>query len=1468
MTPPRADVFLSYRHREPHATWVRETLAPALEAEGYSVIVDVTDFTPGRSLVDDMERAAQARLTVAVIDSSYRESGFVHFERLLASRLIAVMRDPVDGLVAPGTVETVDLVGRDDPRPVLEAVHRVVRRVFILESEEDEEWVEGVLIPALDNSGVSTEHNGDLEYGDAWKDAVTLRLLRADRVVIVLSSAYLRDLHPRADDLVNYVETKERRSLSLPLRRELDLEIPPRYEMLNPIDASRAELWEAALTQLCKVVGVDLAPPSRPPPCPYPGMRPFSSDQAELFVGRDDEIGQILSGLRRERFVALIGPSASGKSSLAIAGVGPTVAAHGLDGRGPWMVETIRPGRAPLTELGQAVDRWRTSQASTRSTPAQPLLLIVDQLEEIWHVDGPAAFEAELVRLVEDPNIHVIVTVRADFYPQLMSGCLWPLVNTCRIELVPLTGRRLRDAIRAPARTCGVVVAEALVERLAADTEGQPGLLPFLQEMLVTLWGGLRYRYLTLDAYERTSDRTGTPGIHQAIRGVAESAVGRIEARHPGGRRIVRNILVRLVQFGEGRPHTRRRVPVTGLRSAAPDDDTFQSVFDALVESRLVTTDKDSDDVLVADLSHEAIINGWPALAQWVDERRSAEDSRRRLLAEAQRWAQRVTEGEPEVGLLEDVELEEAQRWLAGAEADGLGEEPLIRRHVEASAAAARRRRRRRRVATLGTFAALVVVAAVLAVAAVTARQAQRDAERASVERLALQLRASSAELGDEALPLRALLVRAADRLDATPVSRVEMLATVERRRLIAARIDVTGDVAFDAMWADNELVAIGAGDGEVSVRGLQAGGRLDPAPPRTFDVRRTPLAIARRPGTNVLAVGGCDGTPEEGSFAGRKGAAYLIDLAETPLEPRRLPLDGESPVSALAFTGDTLLAGRWEGTIAVVDVAEATTPVRRVLEIPRTPEGAPDRCTRPEQADDLKVRSIAVDHTGRWVAAATNNCLIAVWDFRSNEQSPRLLLGHTDKVRALAFVPSTATLLSAGDDRSIRRWDIASPAATGTVLTEAADEQRVLAMCVAPDGRSVVTAGRDHSVRRWSFDGNELSLDPVRYAAHAQTIRALACPSSLAFASLGADGLVMWDLGRPPRSGHALPVGAGVNALAVRPGQNPDVAVAASAGQRGIVVVERRSGAPQTIELGKTFPLSMAYNAEGSVLAVAGDQPGTGRPLEGVAVVYDADSLAELGRVAPVSAQTMRAVAVRDAENHAVGDDGGAIYLSVDGSPVETRTATGFGVRALSYTPNGNLLVGDEYGALYCYDPNRPERPLGRIDLGRPIASIAVGRDGSVAAGTADGFVAVFVEALSGPSGPDSACDPHEWTRINLATASDAVTSVALLANGSLGVFGTRDAVELWDVVHRRQIGGLAAGRSGGKAFAAGDPGATTIAVGANDLVDVYPLDREDLRRGLCRLAGRQMTADELAAFLPDPGTRDASRCDSAESS
>ena len=595
----RVDIFVSYRHGSRHASWTRDVLVPALEKHGFSVLIDVRDFTPGGILVEEMEAAStRARVTVAIIDETYAHGGFVELERHLARRLIAVFRDQVDDLVAPQAASRVDLIGNDDPSPVIDAVRSLVKRVFILEANEDAEWVAGVVVPTLERTDVSTEHVGGLPAGAIWSDAVTRRLVNADHVVIVLSSAYLRDVHPRADSLVTTVEANERCHKTLPVRREADLDIPPKFKMQEIIDASRSELWDAALARLCAAVGVELPPPDGPPPCPYPGMRPYSENQSDLFFGREEEIASVLSGLRRHRFVAIIGPSASGKSSLALAGVASSVRERGLGAGRGWEVHTLRPGSDPMGALRAAVEHLRFGPTSSDDQATHPVLLVVDQLEEIFAPDikdGPA-FEAELTRLLDDSRFHLLVTIRADFYPNLMSGSLWSSITRSRVEVVPLSGPRLRAVIRAPARERGVVVAESLVERLAAETEGQPGLQPFLQETLVSLWDGLRHRLLTLEAYERSEARDGDQrsGLQEAIRREAESAVGEIEERCSDGERIVRSILLRLVQFGEGRPHTRRRLPEVALRSAAPttkpspsfSNDSWRGVFSPLKATR------------------------------------------------------------------------------------------------------------------------------------------------------------------------------------------------------------------------------------------------------------------------------------------------------------------------------------------------------------------------------------------------------------------------------------------------------------------------------------------------------------------------------------------------------------------------------------------------------------------------------------------------------------------------------------------------------------------------------------------------------------------------------------------------------------------------------------------------------------------------------------------------------------------
>ena len=207
MIPAPVDVFVSYRTAGSSAEWVRGVLVPALDAAGYGVVVDTRSFGPGEMILDDMERAsAAATVTVAVVDDDYLISGFTTLERHAARYLVAVHR----GIAAsslPASDEVVDMSDPNDFAALLAAIERGIKRVFVLDAKEDEEWVEGMLIPALARAGVRARHTGDIEAGAHWLQQVERAIQDADRVVVVLSSAYLRDMQPRVDRLVVYTDT-------------------------------------------------------------------------------------------------------------------------------------------------------------------------------------------------------------------------------------------------------------------------------------------------------------------------------------------------------------------------------------------------------------------------------------------------------------------------------------------------------------------------------------------------------------------------------------------------------------------------------------------------------------------------------------------------------------------------------------------------------------------------------------------------------------------------------------------------------------------------------------------------------------------------------------------------------------------------------------------------------------------------------------------------------------------------------------------------------------------------------------------------------------------------------------------------------------------------------------------------------------------------------------------------------------
>lgn len=416
------------------------------------------------------------------------------------------------------------------------------------------------------------------------------------------------------------------------------------------------------------------------PDCPYPGMAPFSEAQKEFFFGRDREIAEATARLRQHPFLAIIGASGSGKSSLVNAGVIPALRKSRRAGAGEWEIKTMRPSdrrtpsgqAAPMQALAELLDLTPQSPSLPLSpSPHLPTstLLFVDQLEEAFTLaaaDEAQAFLEALGALIGQPNLAILLTARADFYPELMACALWPAIKGNRLELPPLGDDELWAAIVEPANRVGVTVDEALAVRLIADASGQRGVLPLVQETLVLLWDQVAERQLGLKAYQALA-RDGRSGLQVAIDRRASVVYDNLPA---AAQPIARRIFLRLVQFGEGRADTRRQQTAAELRASGDDPALFEQTLATLTASRLLTASGAADDPdRRLDIAHEALIAGWPRLQEWLGQRRAAEQTRRRLETKATEWLRTGQRG----GLLDEYELQEAEGWLTSEDAGELG---------------------------------------------------------------------------------------------------------------------------------------------------------------------------------------------------------------------------------------------------------------------------------------------------------------------------------------------------------------------------------------------------------------------------------------------------------------------------------------------------------------------------------------------------------------------------------------------------------------------------------------------------------------------------------------------------------------------------------------------------------------------------------------------------------------------------
>lgn len=393
------------------------------------------------------------------------------------------------------------------------------------------------------------------------------------------------------------------------------------------------------------------------PTNPFKGLRAFDEADAPVFFGRERLVADVLRRIGRgASFVALVGPSGSGKSSIVRAGIVPALRKGGPDGAQRWLVASMVPGAHPFAELEAGLLRSSLDapdslddqlsdpatgilRAALRVLPDEEtrLLLVIDQFEELFtlvEADGVRTrFLDGLVHVLDDPHDRVVVAIalRSDFYERpLAHAGIGARLGDAVVNVVPMQPDELETAATEPAARSQLKLEPALLATLVGDVIGEPGALPLFQYALTELVERRRGTTLTLEDYRAIG------GVDGALSARAEHLYQELDEEE---QQAARQFFLRLVAGGGSDEWSRRRVPASEIAALDADIVAMQQVVERFARHRLLTLDRDRiSGGPTVEVAHEALLGEWDRLRQWIDDAREELDHHAALRAAIAEW--------------------------------------------------------------------------------------------------------------------------------------------------------------------------------------------------------------------------------------------------------------------------------------------------------------------------------------------------------------------------------------------------------------------------------------------------------------------------------------------------------------------------------------------------------------------------------------------------------------------------------------------------------------------------------------------------------------------------------------------------------------------------------------------------------------------------------------------------------------
>ncbi len=878
------------------------------------------------------------------------------------------------------------------------------------------------------------------------------------------------------------------------------------------------------------------------PENPYRGLRPFQAVDHRFFFGREKLVNKLIQRLDERdaalthRFLGVVGPSGSGKSSLVKAGLIPALWRGDLSGSERWYVVDMLPGAHPLDELEITLLQVAADQATNLREQLDrdvrglqrvaqlilpkddtELVVIVDQFEEVFSlVEDEAArthFLDLLYTAVTDPRsrVRVVVTLRADFYDRPLHYPDFGELLRGRMETVlPLSADELERAIRRPAELVDVTYEEGLVPIITDEVLYQPGALPLLQYALTELFDRRQGRLLTQKAYYEMG---GTIGA------LATRAEDIFEHISPEGQALARQMFLRLVTLGDGVEDTRRRVQHGELLAITYNVDLMEEVIDTFTNYRLLSMDHDPGTrIPTVEVAHEAILREWERLRGWLNESRADIRNQQALSRATAEWTD--ANQDPSF-LLRGSRLAYFETWatetdlaLTQNERDFITAslEAKQARDVKESERQAReikleRRSRNFLRALVGVFAVAALLALGLSVFAFSQR-------REALEAYSVSLAANAQNAlrdGDTATGL--VLGLAANQLQDAPAMAQRTLldsayAPGARQRFHISEIAPDMDVMPTSIdiHPDGRTVITGLNDGTILLWDLETGDENQRLTGHTASVNDVALSLD---GSTAISVGedktiilwDMTNGHEINHLIGHSGAIRSVAFSA----------DGRRAVSGGLSSEQT----RDPGEIILWDLETGTELTRLKGEFQAVVDVAFSK-----DGHRILVSTGETDYAGLTGQAYS----VILWDTETGEIAHRfddfLLENPT-----VAIHPGGATAAFGSADHNIYRFDTSSGEIIDTLEGHASG---ISALEYSPDGSMLLSGSRRGKLRLWDLNSGE---QIAHFAIHSYLITDIGfSPDGRTAISSDSQGeIILWDLfteGEIQRfKGHIAPV-------------------------------------------------------------------------------------------------------------------------------------------------------------------------------------------------------------------------------------------------------------------------------------------------------------------------------------------------------